>query len=179
VRIPVLETERLQIRELRLDDLPVVHRILDQDLGDFGGHSLDMRRRWLEWTVLAYEQLANLHQPPYNDRAIVERETRELIGLCGLVPCLGPYWSRTRSVPEVGLYWAVSHAHQRRGYATEAGQALITYAFTTLNVQRIIATTDFENAASIGVMRKLGMRIERNTRGEPEWLQVFGVLERT
>jgi hypothetical protein len=27
-------------------------------------------------------------------------------------------------------------------------------------------------------MRKLGMRIETNTRGEPEWLQVVGVLER-
>jgi RimJ/RimL family protein N-acetyltransferase len=173
MRVPDLDTQRLRIRELRLDDLSVVHQIR----GDTGTSSLETRR-WLEWTVLGYEQLANLRQPPYNDRAIAERATDELIGLCGLVPCLGPYWGPGHSVPEVGLYWTVAPAHQRRGYATEAGHALITYAFTTLHLQRIIATTNFDNAASIAVMRKLGMRIETNTRGEPEWLQVVGVLER-
>ena len=45
-------------------------------------------------------------------------------------------------------------------------------------LRRVIAETDEVNAASIGVMRKLGMRIERNAIGEPPWLQVVGVLEK-
>jgi hypothetical protein len=40
-----------------------------------------------------------------------------------------------------------------------------------------VATTEHANIASIGVMRKLGMRIERNSLSEPPWLQVVGVLE--
>ena len=113
----------------------------------------------------------------------------ELIGACGFVPCLAPFdqiasfrlgGAQTPgggSFPEVGLYWAVSPAWQRQGYATEAASALVRYAFGTLNLQRILATTDYSNVASIGVMQKLGMRIERNPSPEPHWLQVGGTRE--
>ncbi len=174
--MPALETQRLRVREFSptLQDLEAIHRLLDVQLDS--GLPLAARRRWLEWTVLGYEQLAELRQPPYGDRAIASRETGELLGACGLVPCLGPYWSVDRSVPEVGLYWAIAPAHQRHGYATEAGRALVDYAFSALGVHRLIATTTFDNVASIGVMRKLGMRIESNPRPEPAWLQIVGVL---
>ena len=49
--------------------------------------------------------------------------------------------------------------------------------FETMNLGRIIATTEFENTASMAVMGKLGMRIERNPAPDPPWLQVVGVLE--
>jgi RimJ/RimL family protein N-acetyltransferase len=42
---------------------------------------------------------------------------------------------------------------------------------------RIVATTHDDNDASIRVMRKLGMLIERNPYPDPPWLQVVGVLE--
>jgi GNAT superfamily N-acetyltransferase len=77
----------------------------------------------------------------------------------------------------VGLYYALSPAYQRQGYATEAAQALINYAFTQLHLKRIVATTTYENVASIGVMRKLGMRIEKNPSPDPPGLQVVGILE--
>ncbi len=41
----------------------------------------------------------------------------------------------------------------------------------------MIATTEFNNVASQAVMRKLGMRLERNEYNQPPWLQVVGVLE--
>ena len=44
-----------------------------------------------------------------------------------------------------------------------------------MRLARIVATTEHTNAASISVMRKLGMRIEVNPGSEPEWLQVVGV----
>src|SRR5207249_1776037 len=149
-------------------------QLLDAEVGSVG---LAERRRWLEWTVASYAQLAALHQPPYGDRAVVLKRSGEVVGLCGLVPLLGPFGDAGgRYVPEVGLYWAVAVAHRRQGFATEAGSALVAFAFDALKLERLIATTTFDNLASIGVMRNLGMHIERNPGPEPPWLQVFGIL---
>ncbi len=54
---------------------------------------------------------------------------------------------------------------------------LVKTDFQHLNLKRVIATTDYYNQASIGVMHKLGMRIERNPLPEPRWMQVVGVIE--
>ena len=43
----------------------------------------------------------------------------------------------------------------------------------------IIATTTDDNAASIAVMRKVGMVVERNPLPEPPWFQVVGILVNT
>jgi hypothetical protein len=40
-----------------------------------------------------------------------------------------------------------------------------------------VATTEHDNSASIGVMRRLGMRIARNPAPTPFFLAVVGVLE--
>ena len=105
------------------------------------------------------------------------------------MPCLNafeqlPYFAAPgtpakpgRYSPEFGLFYAVSLAQRRRGFAVEAAQALIDYAFQQLHIRRVIATTDDDNAGSIGVMRRLGMHIERNPFNEPPWLQVVGILE--
>ena len=188
--MPTLETERLIIRPLAMDDLDVIHRILDAELaevdfGSEGAKSLDARREWLRWTILNYDQLARLYQPPYGERAIVLKSTGELIGAVGYVPCLNvfgqlPAFGGTRdglTSTEFGLYYALSPARHRRGYASEAVRAMIDYAFRRLGLRRIIATTTYSNEASMGVMRKVGMRIERNPYPNPPWLQIVGFLE--
>lgn len=91
--MPTLETARLVLRPLSMDDLEAIHRTLDVELreaefGSEGAQSLDERRRWLQWTVLSYEQLARLYQPPYGERAVVLKQTGQLIGACGFVPCM-------------------------------------------------------------------------------------------
>ena len=83
----------------------------------------------------------------------------------------------TRTAPEVGLYYNIAVRHRRQGYATEAAQLLVDYAFTVMRLKRIVATTAYDNTASMGVMRCLGMRIGRNPFPEPPWLQVVGVLD--
>ena len=193
--VPPLETERLLIRAFRLEDLDVIHHILDIELrtADFGSEQAktrEERERWLQWTVLSYDELARLYQPPYGDRAMVLKSTQQVIGACGFVPSLWPF-GRLPSLraisqdafahwyaPEFGLYYALSPAYQRPGYATEAAQALINYAFTQLHLKRIVATTTYENVASIGVMRKVGMRIEKNPSPDPPGFQVVGILEK-
>lgn len=187
LRVPALETPRLIIRPFCAADLAALHQLLDVDLAEAdlatdGAVSAREREEWLQWAILNYEQLARLRQPPYGDRAIVLRETDQLIGACGFVPSFGPFGQllvpeASRYSPEFGLFYAVSPSYRRQGYAPEAARALIDYAFQQLHLQRVVATTTYDNAASIRVMQKVGMTIERNRRRDPPWFQVVGVLE--
>ena len=187
----ILETSRLIIRAFQPDDLRAIHRILDLTFGDGSKiddeTALNERRSWLEWSRLSAEWLPKMFQPPYGDRAVVLKSTTEVIGAVGLVPCFDvfeqiPGLSRGEApsanrVAEMGLFWAIDPDHQRQGYATEAAQALIDFAFQQLRVKRLIATTEYDNAASMGVMRKLGMTLAQNPLPDPPWLQVVGILE--
>jgi RimJ/RimL family protein N-acetyltransferase len=199
-RIPNLETVRLLIRPFIMDDFEPYRRITALCFGDEGASqdpsihddplTLDTNRRMHEWRVLNEEMLARLYQAPYGDRAIALKSTGELIGSVGLVPYMdtfnivpglrftsGDDGSTLRATAEVGMFWAIDPAHQDKGYATEAAKAMIDYLFTHVHLVRMIATTEFDNLASQTVMRKLGMRLERNETGQPPWLQVVGVLE--
>lgn len=187
----VLETPRLIIRAFQAADLHAIQRILDLAFGDgtkiADEEALNERRSWLEWSRLSAEWFPKMFQPPYGDRAVVLKRSHEVVGAVGLVPCFDvfeqvPGLSRSElpsvyRVTEMGLFWAIDPDHQQRGYATEAAQALIDFAFQQLRVKRLIATTEYDNVASIGVMRKLGMTIARNPLPDPPWLQVVGILD--
>src|SRR5947209_14605141 len=94
--MPPLQTERLIIRPFTIHDLDDIHQLLDIDLttayfGTEGATSRDERHKWLEWTVMNYEELAKLYQPPYVDRAVTLKQSGQLIGACGYVPSFGPF----------------------------------------------------------------------------------------
>lgn len=194
--MPVLETERLIIRPFVIEDAallgPIIHsidpsgKLIDHDAGA-DTYAEDLA--YIQKAIASVEYLASMYQPPFGDRAVVLKSEQKLIGSAGLVPVLGPF-SQLRyfnhgSVPqvvqrnsaEVGLYYAFDPAYWRRGYATEAARALIDYVFATMNMQRVVALTDFENFGSQGVMRKLGMTVERNPLPEPQWFRMVGILE--
>ncbi|MBA2628335.1 MAG: GNAT family N-acetyltransferase [Gemmatimonadales bacterium] len=57
-------------------------------------------------------------------------------------------------VVEIG--YGIVRSHQRRGYASEAVQMLLTRAFAVPAVERVIAETLPELTPSIGVLRKCG-----------------------
>ena len=183
-----LSTDRLVIRPMTDADLPAVLRILE--VAETDAERIESTRRYVHAFSVMPAVLEEIHQPPYGDRAVEPRETGEVVGLAGLVPSFGPFaqlrpmeTARDASVPpalnnpEVGLFYHVGPAHRRRGYAREAAQALIGFAFESLRVHRVVAETSRENAASIAVMRSVGMRIEENPLAEPPWFQVVGILE--
>lgn len=164
------------VRPLTIDDAEALRLTVE-----------DVHPGWLEWTAASYAQLEALTQPPYGERGIELRETGELAGLVGLVPSMGPFGQLPgyggvlgdpgRFRPEVGMFWSLAPPHRGKGYATEAARAVIEHGFGPLNLARIVATTERDNAASIAVMRRLGMRVEENPLPEPEWFQVVGWLD--
>lgn len=188
MQLPLLSTDRLQIRPLTLEDLLPCHQLYidigwnDTELSE--KENLQKRKQWIEWSILNYQQLELLQQPPYGDRAIVLKESNTFVGLIGLVPLVAPfnqlsYYGKQKNAlftAEVGLFWAINPSYQNQGYATEAAQVVVNYAFTRLRLKRILAGTQYDNSASIAVMQKLNMRIEENPFTDPEWFQITGIL---
>jgi RimJ/RimL family protein N-acetyltransferase len=187
--IPTLRTPRLDIRALCDADTLPCHQLYNEiawsnpetpDTENFA-----RRQSWVAWSIDNARELDRLHQPPFGERAIVWRETGALVGLVGLVPAFGPFGrlpsfggrADAHNTLELGLFWAVSPTHQRSGVATEAARALIDFAFGALGVARVIATTEHDNLASIAVMRRVSMTIERNPRPDPPWFQTVGRLD--
>jgi RimJ/RimL family protein N-acetyltransferase len=88
--------------------------------------------------------------------AVVEKASGQMIGHMPFHP-----WAVPQTY-EIG--WAFGLAHHGRGYATEAGRALLSHAFEVLGAHRVIATCQPENVASWRVAEKLGLRREGHFR---------------
>jgi RimJ/RimL family protein N-acetyltransferase len=111
----------------------------------------------------------------------------QLVGLCGFHPWLWTpsqkalFWPQLFRIPEatdeyvhtsfeLSILYGLSNKHRGQGYATEAANALIEYAFDTLQVRRVFADTNRSNVGSINVMKRVGMRIAYHpTRPDEEW----------
>src|SRR5436190_7847158 len=97
-----------------------------------------------------------------------------LVGDVGLSPADGE-----PGVIKVG--YTVDPRFQGRGYATEAVSALVDYSFGTLDADVVRAYAGAENAPSIRVMEKVGMRlIERfhGSDGQETWTGVRYEVDR-
>jgi RimJ/RimL family protein N-acetyltransferase len=93
----------------------------------------------------------------YGIWAVEERDSRRFVGRVGL--------SHHRLWPEdVEVGWALDPDVWGRGYATEAGRTSIDYAFGPLALPRLVSIVHPENAASIGVMERLGITPWRRVR---------------
>jgi RimJ/RimL family protein N-acetyltransferase len=185
MEMPPLETNRLLIRPFVEGDLAPLRAALEMTTPN----SAAFAERYVRHGALNAAVLVELDQPPYGDRALVLRETGELVGAAGLVPTYGPFDQlrpieeqppKPRSAalhrPEIGLFYHVHPDHRGRWYATEAAQALVTFAFGPMRLGRIVATTERDNFASQAVMRHLGMRLHENALDEPAWFQIVGIL---
>jgi RimJ/RimL family protein N-acetyltransferase len=72
---------------------------------------------------------------------------------------------------EVEIGWTVARSHWRRGIATRLGRHALT-EISSLGLDSVVAYTRENNAASRGVMDKLGMTFEKgfDVQGEPHVL---------
>ncbi len=74
--------------------------------------------------------------------------------------------------------------YQGQGYATESATALLEFAFTTLKLHRVHATTDPRNTSSMRLLERLGFRQEghlhENLWFKGNWVDdlLYGLLAR-
>ncbi len=109
--------------------------------------------RWEAWQSMAMF-VGHWHLRGYGVWAVEEKATGAFAGRAGL------YYPDGWPGREVG--WTFGREFWGKGYATEAGRAAMTYAFDVLGWDHIISIIHPENARSIRVAERLGMRYERD-----------------
>jgi RimJ/RimL family protein N-acetyltransferase len=80
--------------------------------------------------------------------AIELKDTGEFIGRAGLMKPEG--W------PDLELGWMLKPEHRHHGYATEAGEAVLDFAWNQMHAQRVISLVRIGNEASDHVAERLG-----------------------
>lgn len=156
--LPTLETERLILRRLRIEDA--------KDIFEYACDPLVTQfTTWHEHQSLADSQLfleSVIEEYKTNQAAtwgIVHKGDNKLIGTCGFF-----HWNVDDSKAEVG--YNLSRKYWNQGYMTEAVRAIITFGFETMLLNRIEALCQPENIASARVMEKVGMQFEGILRQE-------------
>jgi RimJ/RimL family protein N-acetyltransferase len=95
--------------------------------------------------------------------AAVLRETGEVVADLSL-------WCVSEGHAQGELGFVVHPAHQGEGYATEATQPMLDFAFDAVGLHRMVGRTEARNVASARVLEKLGMRREAHFI-ENEWVK--------
>jgi RimJ/RimL family protein N-acetyltransferase len=101
--------------------------------------------------------------------AVMLKGTGQLIGDCGLKT------EEDGRQAEFGVTFA--REHQGKGYAYEAVSRLLDYAFADLGMYRVVAIADRQNAPSVALLERLGMRREgsftRNVWFKGHWASEY------
>jgi len=152
-----VRTERLLIRAATADDLPRLYEI----------RSAPGVSEWLTSssdTFVAYVE-RNGTPERMGSTLVMELDGR-IIG--DLFLAVDSPWSQAEvkdqaadTLGEIG--WCVDPTYAGRGFATEAAAELLRICFDELGLRRVVAAAFAENAASVRVMEKIGMRIEVRT----------------
>jgi RimJ/RimL family protein N-acetyltransferase len=151
---PIIETERLNLRRFAQDDIDRLAEILgDPVVMRYMPGDEPWPREWAE------RELRNLIEHwgrhGYGRWAVVDREDDRMIGWCGL--------AFLPELNETEVAYLLDKDYWNRGYATEAARISLRYGFEEAGLDQIIALAFPENAASIRVMEKIGMRYEKMT----------------
>ena len=150
--LPGIETERLVLRKLRMEDAEDMFEYGRDPEIAFRGlwpplESLEESRADIADVLDGYATGGNISW------AIEHKADRQMIGRIGL----GPY-SRMNRRAEVG--YAMNRAYWGRGLATEAVRGVLGFAFGTLGLNRVQAIVLPDNAGSMRVLEKAGMQRE-------------------
>lgn len=155
----ILETERLLLRRLRLDDLDNLFALYrDPDIRRYfpeGTLTYEETREELEWFLNGHPA-----HPELGLWATIHKATDQFIGRCGLLP-----WN-IEGRPEVEVAYLIDKKYWGQGLASEAAQAIARYGFEQLGLTRLICLIDPQNEASRRVAQKIGMAFEKEIEDE-------------
>ena len=155
----ILETERLILRHLEIDDLDNLFALYrDPEMRRYfpdGTLTYEETKEELEWFLNGHPK-----HPELGLWATVVKDTNQFIGRCGLLP-----WE-IDGRSEVEVAYLIDKAHWGQGLGTEAAQAILDYGFENLRLSRLICLIERENSASMRVAEKIGMTLEREGADE-------------
>ena len=155
MRTPVMETERLLLREIQKEDVNDIFNcwMQNEDVSKYmwwkASDDIAEAEGFVQFEL---EQIDNAQ---WNRWIILIKNTNEVIGTC-LV-----FWNDEDAEPHWDISYNLGKKYWGNGYVTEAMKKVINFAETTLDMTECVTTYAKENIASSNVLHKLGFRDER------------------
>ena len=159
----VLETERLRLRKITVDDAQFMLTLLNEPaflryIGDKKVRNLEDGRQYiLNGPVASYERYG------FGLLLVEFRESQTPIGMCGLL--------KREELPDPDIGFALLSDFCGKGFAFEAADAVLQDA-QRLKLKRILAITTLDNEASINLLERLGFSFEKVVKLAPDGEQL-------
>lgn len=144
----ILETERLRLRKISVDDDEFILRLLNepsfmQNIGDKGVRTLEDARNYiLNGPIASYERFG------FGLFCVEEKASGDPVGICGLL--------KRAELNDVDLGYALLPEFCSKGYAVESASGVMRLAKERFGLNRVVAITSQNNEPSIRVLEKLG-----------------------
>ena len=150
--MPKLETKRLLLRPLTLDDSDRIEELAGEY--DVAKSTINIPHPYPKGSACQF--IESIQSAEQNNKivmlVIVNKESQLLIGLINLN--LSIQYRRGELAYWIGKpYWG-------NGYGTEAAKALLKYGFNQLKLNKIFAASFTSNTGSWKVMEKIGLKYE-------------------
>ncbi len=147
---PLLETERLILRELRPEDAEAVFRILsDAEVVRYYDPlmtHLEQAQRSIERHRARFENNEGIRW------GITIKDEDTIVGNCGFF--------RDKDNFSAALSYVLAKSSWNKGFMTEALEAIVAFGFEHYQLHRIEAHVARPNLASVRVLQKLGFQEE-------------------
>ena len=144
-------TERLVVRPVAVSDTKEIHEYA-------GDKEIDMMLFLPNDTI---EQTREFVENAIDQWAMKSPSVREFVMLYN-GKIIGGIDLETVDESTYEIGWVISKDYRSKGFVTEAGKAIVCYAFDVLSAKKVIAHCDIRNIASEKVMQKLGMTLKDN-----------------
>lgn len=148
-----IETERLIIRHLSINDLPDFHIYRSNPevtrYQGFDVMNMEQAEAFIKDNATKHFGKAG----EWVQYAIENKETGRLIGDCAIK--LDQYDTR---LAEIGI--TISHLEQKKGYAKKILLAIMSFLFGEKGIHRVTGIVDAENLSSVNLLRSTGFRRE-------------------
>lgn len=177
--VPPIESERLSLRAISAAGLEAC---LNGDV-DLAARWLDLTipPDWSEMTGLMRRRLEQLREDPalapWLVRAIGLRQTGAMIGHLGFHTAPNPDYLQDIAPGGVEIGYTVYPAYRRQGYASEACEALMTWAYQVHAVRRFVLSISPTNEPSLRIARHFGFQKVGSQMDEEDGPEDIFVLE--
>ena len=156
----IIETERLILRPLTLDDADTAFYgwTGDPEVAKYVSwlphHSIDDTIEWLKEIEWKLDSDGNIISNDNYIWGFVLKETGELFGSGGLI------YEEDWQLYQIG--YNIMEKHWNRGYTTEAMKAIFRFAVENLGIKKVAGGHAKDNLASARVIEKLGFVYDRD-----------------
>lgn len=147
----IIETNRLILRELNIDDAKNFYELnLNPNVvkytGDKAFANVTEAKKFLE-------NYKDYKTNGFGRWAVIDKSNGEFLGWCGL--------KYVQQLNETDIGFRFFEKHWGKGFATESAKACLKFGFEKLKLKSIVGRAMAENIASIKVLENVGLKYER------------------